>query len=306
MRPRYAKLRRGAAASAATPGARRHQQRQLARSRRTGPGLLPQDAGPRHRDVHRPRRRARRQPAGASARHRPARSTNSSPIAASRSPISSRAPLLHQHRFPAIRRSVRTAVDGYRGFHDAAAGADQDRLRHDRRAVDAGAGASAARLPADQPGSPSNTAGPRRARSLGARPRALLQRSDADATSWSTRPATRCMLIDYEYASNNDRCYELGIWFGEMFFSEAVEARVDRDAISAASIRRCGARCQLHKALADIKWCDLGDGAEEAISTLELRLLQIRRVETHARPLDHARSALGRLSQAGLIHDVFK
>ena len=36
------------------------------------------------------------------------------------------------------------------------------------------------------------------------------------------------MLIDYEYASNNDRCYDLGIWCGEMFFSEAVEAEDHR------------------------------------------------------------------------------
>jgi thiamine kinase-like enzyme len=61
------------------------------------------------------------------------------------------------------------------------------------------------------------------------------------------------MLIDYEYASNNDRCYDLGIWFGEMFFDEATElmliehyfGRVDRAIV---------ARVRVHKALADIKW----------------------------------------------------
>lgn len=26
------------------------------------------------------------------------------------------------------------------------------------------------------------------------------------------------MLIDYEYVLMNDWCYDLGIWFGEMFF----------------------------------------------------------------------------------------
>ena len=31
------------------------------------------------------------------------------------------------------------------------------------------------------------------------------------------------MLIDYEYASNNDRAYDLGAWFGEMFFSASEE-----------------------------------------------------------------------------------
>lgn len=65
--------------------------------------------------------------------------------------------------------------------------------------------------------------------------------------------AGRMLMIDYEYASNNDRCYDLGIWFGEMFFTEPVEfelieryfGRVDPAIV---------ARCQLHKALADIKW----------------------------------------------------
>ncbi|AJE47563.1 phosphotransferase [Celeribacter indicus] len=62
------------------------------------------------------------------------------------------------------------------------------------------------------------------------------------------------MLIDYEYASMNDRCYDLGIWFGEMFFTpgrerELIEAyfgEVRDDIVS---------RVTVHKALADVKWC---------------------------------------------------
>jgi thiamine kinase-like enzyme len=61
------------------------------------------------------------------------------------------------------------------------------------------------------------------------------------------------MLIDYEYASMNDRCYDLGIWFGEMFFTPAQElvlieeyfGNVRRDIVS---------RIVVHKALADVKW----------------------------------------------------
>ncbi len=63
----------------------------------------------------------------------------------------------------------------------------------------------------------------------------------------------RMLMIDYEYASNNDRCYDLGIWFGEMFFSETVERDlVERyfGRFESATL----ARCQLYKALADIKW----------------------------------------------------
>ena len=61
------------------------------------------------------------------------------------------------------------------------------------------------------------------------------------------------LLIDYEYASNNDRAYDLGAWFGEMFFTPEQEA----DAI----LRYAGgpapallARASLYKALADVKW----------------------------------------------------
>lgn len=63
----------------------------------------------------------------------------------------------------------------------------------------------------------------------------------------------RMLLVDYEYASNNDRCYDLGVWFGEMFFSERVEkVLIERyfDRFDPGIF----ARCQLHKALADIKW----------------------------------------------------
>ena len=63
----------------------------------------------------------------------------------------------------------------------------------------------------------------------------------------------RMLMIDYEYASNNDRCYELGIWFGEMFFSEAVERELIERYFGRVD-PAIFARCQLHKALADIKW----------------------------------------------------
>lgn len=93
--------------------------------------------------------------------------------------------------------------------------------------------------------------------------RSELERSGLDITPCFNDPMPgnfmlnaardRMLLIDYEYASNNDRCYELGIWFGEMFFEESVESELIeryfgevREAIVA--------RCQVYKALADIKW----------------------------------------------------
>ena len=61
------------------------------------------------------------------------------------------------------------------------------------------------------------------------------------------------MLIDYEYASNNDRCYDLGIWCGEMFFSDAIEAEII-EAYFGRYDQAMKARLVVHKALADIKW----------------------------------------------------
>jgi len=77
--------------------------------------------------------------------------------------------------------------------------------------------------------------------------------NDPMAGNFMVNAAGDIMLIDYEYASNNDRCYDLGIWFGEMFFDDATElaliehyfGRVDPATV---------ARVRLHKALADIKW----------------------------------------------------
>jgi thiamine kinase-like enzyme len=60
-------------------------------------------------------------------------------------------------------------------------------------------------------------------------------------------------LIDYEFASNNERSYELGVLFAEMFFDEQVTLGLVE--------RYCGsvrpdmvARVMLNRALADIKW----------------------------------------------------
>ncbi len=61
------------------------------------------------------------------------------------------------------------------------------------------------------------------------------------------------MLIDYEYASNNDRCYDLGIWFGEMFFDEATELALIEHYFGKVK-PAIVARVMLHRMLADLKW----------------------------------------------------
>jgi thiamine kinase-like enzyme len=61
------------------------------------------------------------------------------------------------------------------------------------------------------------------------------------------------VLIDYEYASNNDRCYDLGAWSTEMFFDEAIDAAMI-EAYFGAFDQRMMNRVTVYKALADIKW----------------------------------------------------
>lgn len=60
-------------------------------------------------------------------------------------------------------------------------------------------------------------------------------------------------LVDFEYASNNDRCAELAVWFGEMFFPPEVERQVVEDYFGRVE-ERITARITLFKALADLKW----------------------------------------------------
>ena len=60
-------------------------------------------------------------------------------------------------------------------------------------------------------------------------------------------------LIDFEYASNNDRLYDLAIWSGEHFFSEDVEQEIIEEYFGSYR-KQWHARFIVHKALADIKW----------------------------------------------------
>lgn len=61
------------------------------------------------------------------------------------------------------------------------------------------------------------------------------------------------VLIDYEYSSNNDRCYDLGAWSTEMFFDEATET-ILIEAYLGSFDQRMMNRMTVYKALADIKW----------------------------------------------------
>ena len=61
------------------------------------------------------------------------------------------------------------------------------------------------------------------------------------------------VLVDFEYASNNDASAELAVWFGEMFFPPQIEREVIEEYFGSVD-DRIVARITLFKALADVKW----------------------------------------------------
>ncbi|MFT4115342.1 phosphotransferase [Bradyrhizobium sp.] len=75
------------------------------------------------------------------------------------------------------------------------------------------------------------------------------------------------VLIDFEYASNNERLYDLAIWSGEHFFSEAIEKEIIEEYLGRYDEKAHG-RFIVHKALADIKWSTWAM-VQNRISTLD-------------------------------------
>lgn len=60
-------------------------------------------------------------------------------------------------------------------------------------------------------------------------------------------------LIDYEFASNNERSYELGVLFAEMFFDEQTTTQLVEQYLGSADAGMV-ARVIVNRALADLKW----------------------------------------------------
>ncbi|BCP52356.1 choline kinase [Kaistia sp. 32K] len=74
-------------------------------------------------------------------------------------------------------------------------------------------------------------------------------------------------LIDFEYASNNERLYDLAIWSSEVFYSEDVERAIIEEYFGRYD-KGLHARLIVHKALADIKW-STWSMVQNRISTLD-------------------------------------
>ncbi|MFC3609181.1 phosphotransferase [Stutzerimonas tarimensis] len=91
--------------------------------------------------------------------------------------------------------------------------------------------------------------------------------NDSLAGNFMLNEARQIRLVDFEYASNNDRHYELALWFGEMFFSEAIELEMIEEYFGQVSQKDL-ARVQVHKALADLKWSTWAM-VQQAVSALD-------------------------------------
>ena len=63
----------------------------------------------------------------------------------------------------------------------------------------------------------------------------------------------KIMLLDYEYASMNDECYDLGIWSAVNYFTEAMEHELIRYYYGQNDEKKF-AKLKLYKILQDIKW----------------------------------------------------
>jgi thiamine kinase-like enzyme len=64
---------------------------------------------------------------------------------------------------------------------------------------------------------------------------------------------SKISLVDFEYASNNDRCAELAVWLGEMFFTPETEREIVEEYFGKSDAAIL-ARLTLYRALADVKW----------------------------------------------------
>lgn len=76
----------------------------------------------------------------------------------------------------------------------------------------------------------------------------------------------RVRLVDFEYASNNERAYELALWFGEMFFATEVQNEL-LEAYHGRHTQQAFHRVQVLRALADLKWAAWAM-VQERVSTL--------------------------------------
>lgn len=77
--------------------------------------------------------------------------------------------------------------------------------------------------------------------------------NDTLAGNFLLDPENKVTLVDFEYASNNDRCAELALWFVEMCFDRETENEVIEEYFGRVDPQTV-ARITVFKALVDLKW----------------------------------------------------
>ena len=74
-------------------------------------------------------------------------------------------------------------------------------------------------------------------------------------------------MVDFEYAFQGDRFYDLAVFFGEMFFSEDVEEELLIEYFGESN-EIIKSKIYIYKAIADIKWASWAF-IQDKISTLD-------------------------------------
>lgn len=91
--------------------------------------------------------------------------------------------------------------------------------------------------------------------------------NDTIAGNFMIGPTNDIVIVDFEYASNNERSYELALWFGEMFFPHEIERELI-EAYYGYCNQAMEARVTVLKGLADLKWGSWSM-VQAAVSTLD-------------------------------------
>ncbi|WP_428031939.1 phosphotransferase [Ancylobacter sp.] len=91
--------------------------------------------------------------------------------------------------------------------------------------------------------------------------------NDTLAGNFMIDAADEVMIVDFEYASNNERAYELAGWFDEMAFPRGIEREMTEAYFGHVS-RQVEARINVLKGLADLKWSTWAM-IQEAVSSLD-------------------------------------
>ena len=91
--------------------------------------------------------------------------------------------------------------------------------------------------------------------------------NDTLAGNFMVDEQERILLVDFEYASNNERTFELGNWFCEMAYPKAIEREVIEQYFGRWT-PQIDARINICRALSDLKWA-IWAMIQESVSTLD-------------------------------------